>query len=206
MKRLQAHALVPQSARSQLDDYRKLLASSTDLGERADILPFFKTRRDLCMLFTHYIPAIRHPDVVADEFVIYGDFRADLIVGDSRHGKYLLVEFEDGTSSSVFSVSTKTAPVWASRFEGAFSQIVDWLWKLEDMRSTADFTHVFGARDVAFDGLIVTGKGMALAPQEVARLKWRIDKVRVDSKAISFVSYDDFYADADLWLTKHYRV
>ena len=32
---------------------------------------------------------------------------------------------------------------WAPRFEGAFSQLIDWLWKLEHMRNTGDLEHTF---------------------------------------------------------------
>ncbi len=181
------------------------MTSQTDIKERAHVLPFFGKSRDLCLLLSHYTPAFRNPDRIAHEFVISGDFIIDLIVGDWQNGRYLLVEFEDGTPNSVFSRSKKASPHWATRFEGAFSQIVDWLWKLEDMRSTSNFTHIFGGRDVVFDGLIVTGKGLNLSPQEAARLKWRVDKVRVDSKAISFVSYDDFCSDAGDWLGKFYQ-
>ena len=158
------------------------------------------------MLFAEYIPGIKIADRLALEFKIYGDFIADLIVGDQANGKFLLVEFEDGASTSIFSPSGKTAPDWARRFEGAFSQIVDWLWKLEDMRVTNDFLHVFGRRDVSFSGLIVIGKDMKLDPQEEIRLKWRQDKVMVDSKGISVLSYDDFLRDADHSLTLVHRV
>lgn len=206
MKRPVPHTLDPADARSQWADLAALLAAKARLSERTDVLPFFRSRPDLSLLFSHYIPAIRMPDRVATELPLSGDFRIDLLVGDHANGKYLLVEFEDGTATSVFTPCLRAAPAWAARYESAFSQLVDWLWKLDDLRSTSDFVHLFGARDVTFEGLIVAGKGMALDPREKARLRWRIDKVRVDSRAISFVSFDDFLEDADHWLRRFYRV
>lgn len=206
MKRPNPHVLDPADARRQWTDLAALLNAKARLSEGADVLPFFRTRPDLSLLVSHYIPAIRTPDRVATELPHSGDFRIDLVVGDHANGKYLLVEFEDGTATSVFAPGTRAAPAWAARYERAFSQLVDWLWKLDDMRSTSDFVHLFGAREVTFEWLIVAGKGMALDPREKARLRWRIDKVRVHSRAISFVSFDDFLEDADHWLRRFYRV
>lgn len=171
------------------------------------ILPFFKSRYDLSMLISAYFPNIRCADLIAHEYPIYGDFRADLIIGDSSTHNYLLVEFEDGRSDSIFKKKkNKSTPDWAPRFETAFSQIVDWLWKLEDMRSTRDFEYAFGDRQAKFQGLIVIGKDMSLDAQELSRLRWRIDKVMVDSCPISCVSFNELCSDLDFWLQRYYRV
>ncbi len=106
-------------------------------------------------------------------------------MGDSSSHNYLLVEFENGSRESIFKKKlAKGTPEWTPRFESAFSQLLDWLWKLDDMRSTADFAFAFGDRQAKFHGLIVIGKDMALDPQEKSRLKWREERVIVDSNAI----------------------
>jgi hypothetical protein len=162
----------------------------------------------LSILISGYFPSIKNADVFAHEYPIYGDFRADLVVGDSSTHNYLLIEFEDGRGNSIFKKRKggKATPDWATRFEGAFSQLVDWLWKLDDMRSTSDFQHTFGDRQAKFQGLIVIGKDMALDKQEESRFKWRIEKVVVNSNPISCVSFNLLRADLDFWLTKYYRV
>lgn len=206
MKRLTPHSLDAVQARHQHGEYLSLLQSKTILSEAKDILPFFRKRNDLSILIGNYFPAIRRADVLAHEFQIYGDFRADLIVGDSKATNYLLVEFEDGSPQSIFGKSSsKATPAWARRFEGAFSQLVDWLWKLEDMRSTVAFEHTFGGRDAKFQGLIVIGKDMTMDAQEQSRLKWRIDKVLVDSKYVSCVSFNDLANDLDFWLRQYHN-
>lgn len=68
------------------------------------------------------------------------------------------------------------------------------------MRSTSDFAHMFGSRNAKFHGLIITGKDMNLAPREQARLRWRLDKVMVDSNTISCVSFDELREDLRYWL------
>jgi hypothetical protein len=207
MKRLIKHAFDAAAARAQWNEYVGLLKRKKTLSEAKDVLPFFGSRNDLSLLIGNYFPDIRDADVLAHEFQIYGAFRADLIVGDSAAGNYLLVEFENGTPDSIFqSASHKATPPWARRFEGAFSQLVDWLWKLEDMRVTTDFAHVFGRRDVRFQGLIVAGKDMNLAAQEESRLGWRVDKVMVDSKGVSCVPFDELATDLDYYLSKYHGV
>lgn len=207
MKRLTAHAFNSTQCRTEWNSYSALLASQSSLSERKDVLPFFKSNHNLSVLICSYFPRISKPDVFAHEFQIYGDFIADLILGDSSRHHYLLVEFENGSSDSIFTTKGKKAtPDWAPRFEGAYSQLVDWLWKLEDMRSTADFASTFGDRRATFEGLIVIGKGMTLDAQERDRLKWRMDKTTVDSNKVSCVSFDDLKEDLDWCLTSYHGV
>lgn len=207
MKNLEPHSLDPSNCRTEWNAYSKLLSEKPELSEQKDVLPFFKQNKDLSLLICSYFPKIKIPDRFAHEFAINGDFVADLVVGDSKVQQYLLVEFENGTSNSIFKQKGKKAtPDWAPRFESAFSQIIDWLWKLEDQRSTGAFTSTFGSRRATFQGLIVIGKGMSLSPQEEDRLKWRMDRTMIDSNAISVISFDELQEDFDHWLKNYYGV
>ena len=207
MKRLQAHTFDPRRCRAEWNDFASLLTSKPRLSERDDVLPFFKERHDLSLLMSNYLARIKTPDRLAHEYQIYGDFVADLVVGDSSVHRYLLVEFEDGGPDSVFKPKkTKSTPDWAPRFEGAYSQLVDWLWKLEDMRSTADFVSTFGDRRAQFEVLIVIGKDMNLSPQEQDRLRWRMDRTMIDSNAVSSVSFNELSDDLDRSLRFYYGV
>lgn len=207
MKALTAHTFKSTDARTQWNEFDLLLKSKPTLSEQKDVLPFFKRRKDLSLLICNYFPNIKFHDRYAHEFQIYGDFVADLVVGDSASKHYLLVEFEDGNPNSVFRrKGAKATPDWSPRFEGAYSQLVDWLWKLEDMRSTAHFQSAFGSRRATFQGLIVIGKNMALTDQEIDRLKWRTTRTRVDSNTIECVSFEELASDLNHWLTSHHGV
>ncbi|MHB8253894.1 MAG: Shedu immune nuclease family protein [Acidiferrobacter sp.] len=207
MKNLEPYVLDPAVGRSQWNDFSQLLATKLTLSERNDVLPFFKSRKDLSLLICNYFPNIKKPDRFAHEFEIYGDFVADLIVGDSASKHYLLVEFEDGKPDSVFKTKgRKATPDWAPRFESAHSQLADWLWKLEDMRSTADFQSTFGCRRATFQALIVIGKGMQLSDQEVDRLKWRTSRTKIDSNNIECVSFEELSVDLSHWLSTYHGV
>lgn len=207
MKNLEHHAFVPANCRTQWNDFSNLLSTKQILSEQKDVLPFFKSSKDLSLLICNYFPRIRKADRFAHEFEIYGDFVADLVVGDSKAKHYLLIEFQDGTPDSVFRTKGKKAtPEWAPRFESAHSQLVDWLWKLEDMRSTADFQNTFGSRRATFQGLIVIGKDMRLADQEADRLKWRLSRSKIDSNSIECVSFNELSEDLDHWLTTFHGI
>ena len=142
-----------------MQDNVALLNSKQVLHERADVLPFFKQHHDLSQPFCYYFPNFINPDCLAHEYEIYGDFVADLIVGDTSAQNYLLIEFENGESNSVFrQKANKATPEWAPRFEGAYSQLVDRLCKLEDMRSTTGFLNTLRSDPATFQGLIVIGE------------------------------------------------
>lgn len=184
-----------------------MLSRNAILSEQKDILPFFKQRNDLSLLICNYFPFLTNADCIAHEFEICGDFVADLIVGDSTKKHYVLVEFEDGKPDSVFKTTRgRQTPEWAPRFEKAHSQLVDWIWKLEDMRTTSDFQTKFGGRDAKFQGLIVIGKDMKLDAQEVARLKWRAAKTMIDSNNVEYVAFDELKVAFDEWLAFYHRV
>ncbi|MGH4708340.1 Shedu anti-phage system protein SduA domain-containing protein [Klebsiella variicola] len=202
MKKLVKHTYSSANALVQLDDFEKMLSSNQTLNEQKQVLPFFKTRPDLSLLISHQLPILRFADCYAHEFDIYGDFVADLIVGDSKTNEYLLIEFENGKHDSIFKRKGKKAtPDWAPRFESAHSQIMDWIWKLEDMRSSIDFTNTFGARRAKFNGLIITGKGMNLDPQEIDRLDWRTSSTTIGTSKILCLSFDDLLENFKLHIS-----
>lgn len=184
-----------------------MLSTNPIISEKKHVLPLFKRSPNLSLLICSYFPGITRANCLAHEYSIDGDFVADLVVGDSSAHHYLLIEFENGAPDSIFKrKGKKTTPEWAPRFEGAYSQLIDWLWKLEDKRSTAAFANTFGNRRATFQGLIVIGKGMQLSPQEEDRLKWRMDRTMIDSNAVSVIPFEQLAVDTDYWLSTYYRV
>lgn len=207
MKILQPHEINPSNCRLECNAYDDLLNENDTLSEQKHILPFFKKSHDLSLLISNYFPNLKAPDRFAHEYSIDGDFVADLIVGDSIAQKYVLIEFENGAPDSIFKrKGKKSTPDWAPRFEGAYSQLVDWLWKLEDKRSTSDFTNTFGSHSAKFQGLIIIGKGMKLSAREKDRLKWRCDRTLIDSNSISVVSFEELADDLDYWIKTYFQV
>src|SRR5665213_361022 len=96
MKNLQPHVFDPQNCRTEWNTYKAMLATKPVLSEQNDVLPFFKKSKDLSLLICSYFPKLTMPDHFAHEYELDGDFVADLVVGDAKAHKYLLVEFENG--------------------------------------------------------------------------------------------------------------
>ncbi len=196
MKEFEPVDFDPDVCRSELKKLKNLLDENRDLNEREDILPFFRKRKNLSAFLGSYVPDIINSDMIAYEYSFYGDFTSDLAIGDSETKTFCFVEFEDATATSIFrKQAKKVTPEWSPHFEHGFSQIVDWFWKLDDMSRSTDFKNRFGADYIKYCGLLILGRSTGLGYREHQRLKWRTDKVLVDSKHIFCVTFDDLYSD-----------
>ena len=186
----------PTRCRQELEEFRNFLAGKATLRERADILSFFRSRMHLSAFIGSYSIQLTTFDRIAFEYDIFGDFSADLVIGDSRRAAYCFVEFEDASKSSLFSTRrSRHVPEWSHRLEHGFSQIVDWLWKLDDMKGTLEYRDRFGHDEIRFEMMLIAGRSTDLRPREHARLRWRLDRVIVNSKRVHTVTLDELYTD-----------
>jgi hypothetical protein len=171
------------------------------LKEREDILPFFRARPHLCGFIGSYNPYIvnyRNLGIAA-EFDIFGDFTADLVVGDPANQEYCFIEFEDAGETSLFKKTPRKTPEWSTRFEHGFSQLVDWILWLENNKGNAAFVNRFGAPSIRYNMLLVIGREKHLsAPGLRDRLNWRTDQVVVASKKFHCITFDKPHEDLAL--------
>lgn len=196
-----------EQCRSQVAELRALLENNAELGESDHILPFFRTRRAMCLLFACYDARVTAPDRFAYEFDLFGDFACDLAVGDAANHRYTLVEFEDAKPESLFrKVGKKSTPEWAPRFDHGHSQVVDWLFKISSMRRTDDFRYKFGSSQAHFTVLVVVGRDEALGQRERDRLEWRERSVLVDSTKVYTLTFDGLLADFESRLARSTRL
>lgn len=178
----------------ELSDFGALLADDRDLREREQIQPFFEQRLQLSAFTGLCMSDIGHVNRMVWKFPIFGDFEADLVVGDSKEGAYCFVEFEDGGEDSVFSRSgEKATREWSRRFEHGFSQLVHWFYMLDDMKNTQRRAQDFGYGETRFHGLLVIGRSAGIGDDERNRLRWRSARVVVNSHRIDCLTYDDLY-------------
>lgn len=190
MKPLVPFTLSIKDCFDELDDFDQLLASKAELKEREDVLPFFNTHRNIAAYVGSYAPTIVGFDRLNMECTLFGDFRADMIVGDSVRKSYCLVEFEDATKDSIFKSGGRSTSEWSSRFEHGFGQLVDWFWKIDGLRDSPQARAIFGADTFAFMGMLVIGRDSFLGPEELMRIEWRINKVTINSNKIVCLTYD----------------
>ena len=203
MPDFQPHALELAVCRQQVQELKALLDSSADLGE-ADFHDFFEPRSHLRALVGLYNPSLLSPDRLAWQYPIFGDFRCDFAIGDWARKSYTFVEYEDARPNSLFvKQGEKATRAWSPRFDGGFSQIIDWFYKLQVMTDTPDMEARFGKRSVRYTGVLVIGRDQYLQAGERLRLEWRQDHVVVNSKHIVCVTYDQLLDDLLFRLDKY---
>ena len=186
-------AYQPTVVRRELRAFAELLKTES-LSEQVDILPFFKKRKQLAAFIGTFAPNIGPATELAYEFPFLGDFKADIVIGNRQKGHFCVVEFEDGRNNSVFAmVRGKATREWSRRFEHGFSQLVDWFFTIDDYKKTNKFKTEFGDGHIAFLSLLVAGRNAGVSDFDRTRLKWRTEKVRVDSHTIEFLTFDDLY-------------
>lgn len=184
----------PEKCRKEVEELRDLLATNRELQERKQVLPFFKERLHLSAYLGSYHPENRRYDLVAHELPLFGDFVADLVVGDSENSAFAFVEFEDASPESIF-VKKKAIPDRSPRFEHGFSQLVDWFFKLHEQGQTVDFEDKFGNRTIRHLGILVIGRTEHLGKREEQRLRWRQEFVLLNSKPIYCKTFDQLCDD-----------
>jgi hypothetical protein len=182
--------------RKELKAFQKLLGPDTkELGEQADILPFFRGNRNLASLLGQHNSLLVTPDLFKDEFGLIGDHACDLAVGNAASGQFCFVEFEDAGKTSVFRGGKKAAPRWGTRIEQGFSQLLDWFYVLEDLRKTAKFRTLFGSDLADYVGLLIVGRSGHLPEATQHRLRWRSANVLVGGKKIKCLTFDELLHD-----------
>ncbi len=144
MKHFDAFRIDFDKCRSELGALKDLLKKfeATTLQERKHVLDFFRKNRHIAALAGHFMPSIVNVDRLAYEFDFFGDYAADLAVGDSKRGAYCFIEFENAAPDSIFvKAGKKSSLEWAKRFDKGYSQIIDWFWKLHEMAHTGRLKH-----------------------------------------------------------------
>ncbi len=183
----------PIASRAQIGELGQLLRDQGKLEERKHILPFFRSRPHLAAALGSINPALITPDRIAFEYDLFGDFKCDRVVGDSRRKAYSFIEFEEGGPGSVFvAKARKASPEWSPRFDHGFSQIIDWFWKLRDLERTHEFQARFG-EPIEYSAMLVIGRGMSFGPREDRRWRWRQQSVIVDSKHVNCLTFEQLY-------------
>lgn len=194
MKKFVSLSLDIGKVQKELKEFKKLLDENPELDENRQILPFFKSKVHLSTFIGQIDNKLIVPDLYAFEHPLFGDFRSDLVIGDSTKKNYLFIEFENATEKSIFQKNgMKATKEWSPRFEHGYSQIVDWFRILNDMRSTDRFEENFGGEVRIYNGLLVIGRSSFLDKFERKRFDWRVDHVKVNSKDILCMTYDELY-------------
>lgn len=186
----------PAQCLQEVTELGKWLERRPQVEEKKHILPFFRKRRQRSAFIALYNSNVIRLDRIAFEYPLFGDLTCDLVIGDSVKKAYCFIEFEDASPSSVFVKQGKKATrEWSSRLDHGFSQIIDWFYKLDDLKKSDDFAARFGARSISYTGVLIIGRDHYFLPGEKERLVWRRTNVIVASQAIQVVTFDGLCED-----------
>ena len=115
-------------------------------------------------------------------------------MGNSEERTFCFVELKTQERTAFLVRSgEKATREWSRRFEHGFSQLVDWFYLLDDMKNTQRRFQDFGYGHTRIDGLLVIGRSASISEDEHDRLRWRSDRVVVNSHKIVCLTYDDLY-------------
>jgi len=193
MKKFDAVRFNASQCWSELATFRDLLDTNPSLLERQQLKPFFEGSRQLSAFIGTYVPDIEPGNLLAYEFEIAGDFIADIVIGNRETQTFCMVELEEARPQGIFAPAARNMTDWSRRFEHGFSQLVDWFYALDDLDGTENFARNFGYGHSKFNGLLVIGRSGDISVNDRNRLRWREERVLVDSHPIYCVTYDDLH-------------
>lgn len=192
--------------KTELAEFYDQIIKKDQLKERDHILPFFYKRKHLLASIASYNPRVSKFDKVANEFGLFGKFRADAVAGDSSNQTYCFIEFEDANSKSVFTKqkepkkpkkqTERKTPEWSARLKNGLMQLTDWFWTLDENKNTSDFNYAFGSGKISYVGLLVIGRDKFISEQrEQDRWFWLQENLLINSKRVICITYDQLYKD-----------
>lgn len=74
------------------------------------------------------------------------------------------------------------------------------------MKTSVDFETRFERRSVRYYGILVVGRDASLTARELDRKQWRLDKVKIDSRDILCLTFDQLYVDLNLRLQNYIKL
>jgi hypothetical protein len=198
------HVFDLAKAKNELAAFKALLASTTGLGERKQVLANFAMWPQLCALFGTFHPTLNIANLVRRELTVGHHFIADLGVRRSGSSDICLVEFEGASDHDIFSAHLAKRKVhpWATKMEKGFSQIVDWAWALDTYRDTPDFKDAFGSSRPKVMGVLVIGRTTSLSDNTRRdRWDWRSRWFKPPGlDGVQLKTYDELYEYFDIQL------
>lgn len=195
MKTLINHTFDFTAYERELSEFKTLLDNNPELSESRDILPFFKDRPNLSTQIATLIPQMVNNEKLAYEFDIFGDFAADIAVGDPSSNTFCFIEFEDAKAESIFVKNGKKyKDEFSSRLEHGFSQIIDWFYKIDGLQNSDDLEERFGRNKIEYEGILVIGRDHFLNTSLKKRLDWRARRTVVNSKHLYCYTFDELHS------------
>jgi hypothetical protein len=202
MSLLSSHRLDLGAARRELASLQKFLNATNEFSER-DIVALLKRSPNLTILAGTLGRGMVLADAFKYEFRIQGVVAADLVLR-SRTGRIVFVEFEGGTSASIFARrSSNQLRGWSREIEHATGQIIDWSWALADSANSSLLAENLGVSTFDIQYIVVCGRDAELHSDLLRRrFVFRHSKLNIAGNSVVFLTYDGFFKEIRHALTE----
>lgn len=178
-----------KQAAMELATFKSWIAAHSHFSEKEVVREIAARRQMACLLgYTILMPA---PDLIKFEFQVKGLFRADLVIGNEKSRKFVLVEFEDGKEDSLFTGGTKSYRYRSPRLEHGFGQLLDWGWAKHTHPLDVAFTNSFGGKVVDDCYAVVWGRNPKPGSLEEERFDFRRTRLRLSGVPLQLYTYDN---------------
>ncbi len=176
----------------ELIEFENLLVDNNTLEENKHILPFFRQHPQLVAQIGTFVTKINKVDLIAYEFDLF-DYRCDAVIGDFNSKHFCFIEFENASFDSIFKQKAgKFKKEFAPRFEHGYSQIIDWFQELHYQKANATkMIERFAHFQIGYSACLIIGRDHFLDESDKIRFNWRSDYIKVDSKEILVLTYDE---------------
>ncbi len=176
-------------AATQLGSFKTWMSAREHFSEKQVVAEIVARRQMACLLgYTILMPA---PDLIKFEFAVKGLFRADLVVGNDKSRKFVLVEFEDGKEDSLFKSGSKKYRYWSPRLEHGFGQVLDWGWAKHTHPGDVAFTNSFGGKVLDDCYVVVCGRNPRIGSLEDERFDFRRTRLHLSGVPLQLYTYDN---------------
>ena len=178
-----------KQAAAELDSFKSWLFVRAHFSEKEVVAEIALRRHMACLLgFTILMPS---PDMIKFEFQVKGLFRVDLVIGNDKSRKFVLVEFEDGNENSLFKGGTNNYRYWSPRLEHGFGQVLDWGWAKHTHPGDLAFTNSFGGRVLDDCYVVVCGRNPKPGSLEEERFDFRRTRLSLSGVPLQLYTYDN---------------
>jgi hypothetical protein len=204
MSLLSSHRFDLNAARHELSSLESFLTANRTFAER-EIVSLLKGSPNLTII----VGALARGMVLADaykyEFRIQGVVTADLVLR-SKTGKIVFVEFEGGSSTSIFAHrSTNQMRHWSRDIDHATGQIVDWSWVLSEAANWTLLASNLGVDTLDIQYIVVCGRDSGLNSDLLRRrFAYRHSRLSIAGNSVVFLTYDGLFEEvsnalSELW-------
>jgi hypothetical protein len=176
-----------------ISEFRILLNKYDEFEEKKHIQPFFKKHPVLIFLLAGLGQISRsNVDEYEFEFDLWQDLVCDIGIGNSKANAYCLIELEGAQKNSLFKSKPKNYPKYSDRLECGYSQIIDWFFKIDELKNTSSIKRRFAGDYPRVNAVLIIGRSHFLNTDlERNRFNWRRDNTLIGAKNVNCLTYDE---------------